>query len=77
MRLFLGGYLDFYHPQRRSWLNVEIDQPALPLTEVLTGLGIPLGEVQLVILNGEKVELQDALVSAQDEVKLYSAVGGG
>lgn len=76
MRLFLGGYLDFYHPQRKHWLEVEIDQP-VPLLEILNRFGIPLSEVQLVVLNGENVDLQDVIVSAQDEVKLYSAVGGG
>ena len=75
MRLF-GGYLDFYHPQRRNWLDVEINQPEL-LVDVLTRLGIPVSEVQLVVLNGENVDLRETVVSAQDEVKLYSAVGGG
>jgi len=76
MRLFFGGYLDFYHPQRRNWLDVEIDQPE-SLVDVLTRLGIPVSEVQLVVLNGENVDLRETVVSAQDEVKLYSAVGGG
>jgi len=76
MRLYLGGYLDFYHPQRSSWLEVELNHPS-PLSEVLTELGIPMGDVQLFVLNGELVELSEAIVSDQDEVKLFPAVGGG
>ena len=76
MRLYLGGYLDFYHPQRGSWLEVELNHPS-PLSKVLTELGIPMGDVQLFVLNGELVELSEAIVSDQDEVKLFPAVGGG
>ena len=76
MRLYLGGYLDFYHPQRGSWLEVELKHPS-PLSEVLTELGIPMGDVQLFVLNGELVELSETIVSDQDEVKLFPAVGGG
>jgi sulfur carrier protein ThiS len=76
MRLYLGGYLDFYHPQRYNWLDVELDHPS-QLSEVLADLGIPLGDVHLFVLNGELVELSEAVVTDQDEVKLFPAVGGG
>lgn len=76
MRLYLGGYLDFYHPQRSNWLDIELDQPS-QLSEVLADLGIPLGDVHLFVLNGELVELSEAVVTDQDEVKLFPAVGGG
>jgi sulfur carrier protein ThiS len=76
MKLFLGGYLDFYNPQPGSPLIIELDQPVV-LTTILTDLGIPLEEVQLVVVNGELVELEKAVVTAQDEVKIFSAVGGG
>ena len=76
MRLYLGGYLDFYHPQPGNWLEVELDQPSL-LSEVLVNLRIPLADVQLIVLNGNLVDLIGAIVSEQDEVKLFSAVGGG
>jgi len=76
MRLYLGGYLDFYHPQRRNRLDVTLRQHT-PLNEVLTELGIPLGEVHLVVINGEVANLRESRVSEQDEVKLFSAVGGG
>ena len=38
---------------------------------------IPLGEIYLVVINDEHVELQGASVSNDDEVKLFPAVGGG
>ena len=76
MRIFLGGHLNFYHPQKEKWLEVEIQCPK-PLLKILGDLGIPLGEMHLVVINGEIAELQDAIVSGKDEVKLYPAVGGG
>lgn len=76
MRIYLGGYLDFYHPQKGPWLEVPIDQPT-PLLEVLTDQGIPVGEIQLVVVNGELADLQEAFVSDLDDVKIFSAVGGG
>ena len=45
--------------------------------EILEGAGIPLGEVHLVVLNDEHVDLMEAVVSNQDQVQVYSAVGGG
>ena len=76
MRLYLGGYLDFYNPQPGNWLEVELHQPS-KLSELLAELGIPLGDIQLFVLNGELVDLNEAIVSDQDEVKLFPAVGGG
>ena len=76
MRIYLGGHLNFYHPQKENWLDVELDQPRL-LRDVLESSGIPLGEVHMTVVNGEIVEVQDVLVSSQDEVKIFSAVGGG
>lgn len=76
MKLYAGGLLDFYLPGRRSRMEIELQAPTR-LSVVLAGLGIPLAEVHLVVVNGELVELKDVLVSNQDEVKLYPAVNGG
>lgn len=76
MRLYLGGHLDFYNPQAGGWLEIGLNHPTT-LYDVLNQLGIPASEVQLVILNGELADLETTIVSNQDEVKLYSAVGGG
>lgn len=76
MRIFLGGHLTFYHPQKDKWLDVDIEGPTA-LIEILERSGIPLGEVHLVVINNQQVDIQDAVVSDQDEVQVYSAVGGG
>ncbi len=76
MRIYLGGHLNFYHPQKKSWLAVKLEQPAR-LQDVLTAAGIPLGEVHLVVINGENVDVEAAIISEKDEVKVFSPVGGG
>jgi sulfur carrier protein ThiS len=76
MRIFLGGHLTFYHPQKEKWLEIVIQAPTA-LSEILEEAGIPLGEVHLVVLNDEHIELEKAVVSDQDEVQIYSPVGGG
>ena len=76
MRIYLGGDLDFYHPQKERWLVVELEAPS-QLTDVLDRSGIPLGEVHLVAINGELAALKNTVITDQDEIKLFSAVGGG
>ena len=75
MKIYLGADLDFYHPQKERWLAVSLEQPA-KLADLLVRLGIPLGEIHLVVVNGENATL-DAIVTDTDEVKLFSPVGGG
>ena len=67
MRIFLGGHLNFYHPNKDKWLEVDLKGPT-PLVDLLNAAGVPLSEVQLVAINGVVVELMDALVSEGDEV---------
>ena len=76
MRLYLGGYLDFYHPQRKRWLEVDLEQP-VDLLALLERLRIPPANVYLVVINGVMADLKDAQVSPLDEVKLFSAMDGG
>jgi sulfur carrier protein ThiS len=76
MKLYAGGLLDFYLPGRRSQIVLELKESAR-LGEVLTGLGVPLAEVHLVVVNGQLVELTETIVSDGDEVKIYPAVNGG
>jgi len=76
MKLYAGGYLDLYLPHRCSRVEIELVQPT-NLREILARLGIPVGEVFLVVINNQLVDLQEAIVSEQDEVKLYPAVNGG
>jgi sulfur carrier protein ThiS len=76
MLIYLGGHLNFYHPQKEKWLKVELAHQT-PLLDILTNGGIPLGEVHMVVINGEVVELRKAIISNDDTVKIFSAVGGG
>ena len=76
MRIYLGGHLNFYHPQKETWLEVKLQQPT-PKEDVLEGSGSPLGEVYLVVIKGELVDMQDTIVFDQSEVKLFPPVGGG
>jgi sulfur carrier protein ThiS len=76
MRLYLGGFFSFYFPGRPQWLEIELPEP-LPLRQVLEQQGIPLGEVALIVLNQELVELDQAIVTNGDEVRLYPPIDGG
>ena len=76
MRLHLGGHLDWYDAQKRSWLDVPLAQPIL-LTDLLAQLGIPAGEVAIVAIDRRAVPLEGTLVVDGDRVELYPAMGGG
>jgi sulfur carrier protein ThiS len=76
MKLYAGGLLDFYLPDHRNRVEVELKEPTR-LSEILVRVGIPPAEVHLVVVNGELVELEAAVVSDEDEVKLYPPVNGG
>ena len=76
MKLYAGGLLDFYLPGRCSRMKLELKE-STRLSEILAGLGIPLAEVHLAVVNGQLVDLQEVVVSDQDEVKIYPAVNGG
>ena len=71
-----GGYLSFYMPGKRSSLELALTTPK-SLRTLLGEIGIPHQEVQLVLLNGRIVDLEDAVVGNQDEVRLYSPIDGG
>lgn len=76
MKLFLGGQFSLYIPGHPPSVDVTLNEPAR-LSEVLLGLGIPAADIHLVVVNGQLVEMEDALVSDQDEVKIFPPVGGG
>ncbi len=76
MKIYLGAHLNFYHPRKEKVLDVDIRQPTL-LVDILEEVGIPLGEVQMLVINGDIAELVDAVITPQDEIKLFPAVGGG
>lgn len=76
MRLHLGGFFSFYISQRPQWVEVELTEPR-PLRQLLEELGIPIGEVNLTVVNKELVELEEAVVKNEDEVRIYPPMGGG
>jgi sulfur carrier protein ThiS len=76
MKLYLGGYFNFYTKTQQNWLEIELAEPAI-LGEILESLGIPPAEVHLAARNGELVDPQTTLVRDEDEVRLYPPVGGG
>ena len=76
MKLHLGGNLPFFAPKRQKDLEIALQEP-VRLREVLTKLGIPVSEIYLTVLNGEKVILDETLVADSDEVRLYPPIDGG
>ena len=76
MKLFLGGQFSLYIPGHPPSVDVDVKQPAR-LSEVLSGLGIPVADIHLVVVNGQLVEMEEAVVSDQDNVKIFPPVGGG
>ena len=76
MRLHLGGHLNWYDPHKRAWQELSLDGPTR-LADLLDRLHVPPGEVTLAVVNGQLVELQQAVVSDHDRVELYPPIGGG
>lgn len=77
MRLHLAGHLSWYDPQKRSRIEVRLAEPTL-LVKVLRDLGIPHGEIAVVVVNGTPFfALGDIRVSDDDQVELFPPVGGG
>jgi sulfur carrier protein ThiS len=76
MKLFLGGQFSLYIPGHPPSVDVDLAEPAR-LSEILSGLGIPVADIHLVVVNGQLVEMEEAVVSDQDEVKIFPPVGGG
>ena len=77
MHLHLGGHLSWYEPQKRSRIDIHLAEPTL-LVKVLRDLGIPHGEIAVVVVNGAPIfALGDIRVSNDDQVELFPPVGGG
>lgn len=76
MNLHLGGHLSFYEPQRRSWVEFPLQAPQ-SLPDLLAGLGIPPGEVALVVINGALAQEEAPIIAENDLVELYPPMGGG
>lgn len=76
MKLYAGGYLTFYTPDQQPEIDRVLTAP-IELSKLLADIGIPAGDVQLVILNGQIVDLDQAVIHEQDMVKIFPGVDGG
>jgi molybdopterin converting factor small subunit len=76
MKLYLGSHYSFFLPHFPREVDIELIK-SVRVSEVLTNLGIPMGEVYLVVVNDEIVDPQVKFVSQNDEVSLYPPVAGG
>ncbi len=74
--LHLGGHLNYYDPQSRPRLEIDLHSRAR-LVDLLARLHIPTGEVYLTALNGELVDLPECWVQPGDRVELFPPMGGG
>ena len=74
--IHLAGHLSWYNPEKKPWF--ELDLPAQTLTALLEQLGIPPGELAVVLVNGKLAEDMDGtVISEGDVVELYPPVAGG
>ncbi len=76
MKLRLGGHLSYYLPGRPNRLELRLEQPTR-LADLLKKLGVPAGEVAIAAVNGELVELEQAVVNDTDAVEIHPPMGGG
>lgn len=76
MSLHLGGYLNYFDAQKRKDIELELTSPTW-LKDILAQLGIPVGEIFLVVVNSELVPLEDACVKPGDRIEIFPPMGGG
>jgi sulfur carrier protein ThiS len=76
MRLHLGGHLNWYDVNKRTWLDLSLAGPTR-LTACLAELGVPAGEVAIVVVNQQAVTEADPLLADGDVVELFPPLGGG
>jgi sulfur carrier protein ThiS len=76
LKLYIGGYLAFFSPNQQSEVELTLSEP-VKLDVLLAEAGIPAAEVQLVLINGTRVDSLQSVVQNQDEVKIFPGVDGG
>jgi sulfur carrier protein ThiS len=76
MKLYIGSYFAFFTSDSSHWIEIDLEEPT-SLNDILSELGIPVGEVHLVVLNDELVESPEIQITNNDVVRLYPAVNGG
>ncbi len=77
MHLHLGGHLNWYVPEKRAWLEVQLSEPTT-LAAVLQKLGVPVAEIAVGAVNGAAIlSFENVRVTDADKVELFPPVGGG
>jgi sulfur carrier protein ThiS len=76
MKLYAGGYLTFYMPQRITSMDIPLKSPQT-VKDLLSELQIPLEEVHLVAINGDLADLDTTILHDTDVVRIFSSVNGG
>lgn len=76
MRVHLSGHLNWYDPDKRTWVEVALAAP-LPLREVLARLGVPADQVAFLTVNNRLAELDGPPVSDADVIELFPPISGG
>lgn len=76
MKLYIGGYLTFYSPDQQPEFEIPLSE-GIKLESLLIGFGMPISEVNLVIINNQIADLSQAHVNPGDDVKIFPAVDGG
>lgn len=76
MQLHLGGHLNYFDGLHRSNLEIALVEKK-KLIEILFILKIPIGEISIISINGEVVNLEEAWIQPDDYVQLYPPIGGG
>ena len=71
MKLYTGGYLTFYMPQKNNFIELPLHTPT-PLKEILSDLQIPIEEIHLVALNGEQADVETAIIHDTDVLRVSS-----
>ena len=69
----LRQHVNDYDPQKGLCIDVL---PGTKIKEVLHRLGIPEGEVKIIMVNGKHASL-DSELEGNERVGLFPAVGGG
>lgn len=76
MKIYIDRAFDFFIPHHEPWIEIDLPEPAC-LRDILTRIGIPFGEVHLVVVNGEAFEAKDMWIKNKDIIKIFPPFGGG
>ena len=76
VEVHLGGQLSWYDPEKRSRFTVRLDV-SLRVADLIAELGIPAAEVAVAAINGERVDVNTAIVADADRLDLFPPIGGG